>query len=468
MRVIIGCALGSKDGCSMSLSAIVLSVRRLPKPAFFALCGALGCSAGWVLGEPVLSAARPAGDAAGSDAGPQIMVFGPEFNRRLDREGAQSGEIQISLMWDNVNDLDLFCVEPDGNVISYRDKKSASGGQLDVDMNVIPPRSTEPVENIYWGRGAPRGKYRVGVDHYENHGGRDPSTYKVAVKHGDVVQEFGGALDHDERVLVYDFVHGEAVDPPVEAATLADAARSVAYVGVWASLLAVALGVALTVSQNVLMRRTALSGRQIKPMLFGGVAAGFAAGGLGQGLFTVVSGAAWLVAIGRCLGWVALGGVLGLGMSMLIPNLPRAKACGGGLAGGLVGGVAFSVSASLMPDVVARLAGSAILGASIGMMIAVAETYARRAWLVVHWGPHEQAVVNLGERPIHFGSAHDADVCLSADDGFLPMAAAYTLEKGVVEFEDVARSKKTTLRHGSTVSLGSLKVEVQVDQDRMP
>ena len=121
-----------------------------------------------------------------------------------------------------------------------------------------------------------------------------------------------------------------------------------------------------------------------------------------------------------------------------------------------------------MPDVVARLAGSAILGAAIGMMIAVAETYARRAWLVVHWGPNEQAVLNLGERPIHSGSAHDADVFLPADDGFLPMAAAINLENGAVEFEDVARSKKTTLRHGSTVSLGNLKVEVQVDQNRMP
>ena len=84
-----------------------------------------------------------------------------ELQARLDREGARSGDVQISLMWDNYNDLDLHVVCPSGERIHGGNKISECGGELDVDANVR-PETKKPVENIVWPDfKAPPGEYKV-------------------------------------------------------------------------------------------------------------------------------------------------------------------------------------------------------------------------------------------------------------------------------------------------------------------
>ena len=90
------------------------------------------------------------------------------LEKRLDREGAKRGSVQISLMWDNWNDLDLHVITPSGEHIYHDNRTSGCGGELDIDMN-FKPTSKTPVENIVWTKTPPPGVYRVGVRHYKIH-----------------------------------------------------------------------------------------------------------------------------------------------------------------------------------------------------------------------------------------------------------------------------------------------------------
>jgi len=131
---------------------------------------------------------------------PQTPQFSAEFRSRLQREGAQTGDVQFSLAWDNYNDLDLHVFCPSGERIYFGHRRSACGGELDVDMNVS-PTSTSPVENVFWPPGgAPAGTYRVLVHHYNNHGRpgcADPSRYRVATKLMGEVREYTGSVSTD-------------------------------------------------------------------------------------------------------------------------------------------------------------------------------------------------------------------------------------------------------------------------------
>lgn len=118
-----------------------------------------------------------------------------------------SGDVQILLRWDNENDLDLSCEDPNKELINYANKESSSHGCLDVDMNVQPPFSTAPIENIYWPEGkAPSGKYTVYLTLYAVHSDKSFSDYKVIVKYGDKTEEIEGvATEVGHPVEVFSF-----------------------------------------------------------------------------------------------------------------------------------------------------------------------------------------------------------------------------------------------------------------------
>ena len=142
-----------------------------------------------------------------------------ELEERLDREGAKTSEVQVSLMWDNYNDLDLHVLCPSGERIHGGNKTSECGGELDVDANVR-PETKKPVENIVWPDfKAPPGNYKVYVHHYKKHKKRrskDPTKFRVVVNSGGEVKHYEGELSAgDPILLVCEF----ELEPPEERGT---------------------------------------------------------------------------------------------------------------------------------------------------------------------------------------------------------------------------------------------------------
>jgi len=131
-----------------------------------------------------------------------------DFKDRLDREGGKTGEVQITLIWNNVNDLDLHVVCPSGERIYYQHNRSRCNGELDVDMNADGRNSNEPVENVFWPEGgAPTGEFQVFVHHFKNQGAPDPTKFEVAIKYDGDVKKFSGSLRQGQEKRVHVFHH---------------------------------------------------------------------------------------------------------------------------------------------------------------------------------------------------------------------------------------------------------------------
>jgi hypothetical protein len=145
----------------------------------------------------------------------------PDIQKRLEAAGGKSGQLQFTLIWNNRNDLDLHCADPNGEEIYFSHKKATkgSGGHLDVDRNVSGETNT-PVENIYFPTGAPLGRYAVSVNYYGNHGDPDPTEYEVSALVEDQRFGFKGKLsDKDAKKLIQEFdLPGIRVAVPSEVA----------------------------------------------------------------------------------------------------------------------------------------------------------------------------------------------------------------------------------------------------------
>ena len=147
---------------------------------------ALGSDA--LLGE--FAVRRAGGGGGGSGEG-----LGGEIGRRLAKAGAGSGAIQVSLAWNNFNDLDLHVIPPSGERIFFAHRRSRCGGHLDVDMNAGGASSREPVENVYWPRQqAPRGGFSVYVHHYARHDPVDETPFELHLLVDGKRQSFKGVV----------------------------------------------------------------------------------------------------------------------------------------------------------------------------------------------------------------------------------------------------------------------------------
>ncbi|ESU22623.1 hypothetical protein FEDK69T_18790 [Flavobacterium enshiense DK69] len=114
-----------------------------------------------------------------------------------------TGDVQIQLNWNNYNDLDLYCTDPKGETVWFKNKSIPSGGQLEIDMNVEYPDSKKPIENIYWPTGgAPNGTYNVYLQYYKKQEPNINETpYTIDVKYGGKSENYKGLIRKEDNAL---------------------------------------------------------------------------------------------------------------------------------------------------------------------------------------------------------------------------------------------------------------------------
>ena len=138
-----------------------------------------------------------------------------DLDQRLQREGGKTGAVQVSLAWDDYNDLDLHLFCPSGERIYFNNKKSDCGGELDVDMNVKPV-SNNAVENVVWPKNPPKGTYKVGVHFYKHHKKRrtkKTTKYRLRVSIFGKIQEYSGMIKYGAAIqMVTGFTIGSEED----------------------------------------------------------------------------------------------------------------------------------------------------------------------------------------------------------------------------------------------------------------
>ncbi|WP_029011517.1 hypothetical protein [Niveispirillum irakense] len=146
--------------------------------------------------EPALPPPEPSSPAPAPP--PPSQAQDAEFDRRMEEAGAKEGDLTITLIWDTTSDLDLYVICPDGTEIDFR-RKTACGGQLDVDANVRDP-VPNPVENVYFAGDAWQpGNYAVRVANAKRRGS-STDRFEVRVKKGEDVQIYQGTVN-DQQVV---------------------------------------------------------------------------------------------------------------------------------------------------------------------------------------------------------------------------------------------------------------------------
>ncbi|CAF1178055.1 unnamed protein product [Adineta steineri] len=145
------------------------------------------------------------------------------IRERMNEYSVGQGDVTITLVWFDSNDLDLHVICPCGTTLYFGNKECPTcAGYLDLDMNVCYHQgscydrkcsSTKPAENVFF-KPAKNGIYQVFVNYFDGPKGTagETSAYEVRIQtHGNNnIQTFAGTVEHDTEksyVKVGDYEH---------------------------------------------------------------------------------------------------------------------------------------------------------------------------------------------------------------------------------------------------------------------
>ena len=268
------------------------------------------------------------------------------------------------------------------------------------------------------------------------------------------------------------YIPGEISQAVLERADLRNSfSQLIVVTSIWTMINAVGYSLAMTIGQNIYLRRPWLNPRESAGAIAGGAAAGLVSGGLAQAFFsiavtlTAVSGldSTVLIEMARIAAWAMLGSLIGLGMSFFIPNLGRFYGLAGGALGGAVGAVGFILATALSGDMVGRLIGMTMVGGALGAAIGLVEEVSRSAWLKVSFGNvGESRIVSLGNEPVCIGS--DSRRCAVWAQGAPPVALRFSFANGQVTYHDIPTEHRMIVPPGFQHQVGRVTVTVCVDK----
>lgn len=453
----------------------------LPKPLLFLVIGALGALLGWGVGEffaasmpvpkatPLVEEVSPGvyrRNVGSSSVAAPSLLFDSAVQGRLAAAGASmKGDIMAALSWETKDDLDLHCIDPSGTRIYFQNRRSRTGGELDVDRNVLAPLVDDPVEHIYWPiDGAPEGQYVFFV-HFPTRNSRvERIPFRLDIQIGDHIVKKTGVLSvpgprEENGVTVFTFDYQRERNVPRKAG-VGGFLLGVASVGLTLGFLALGASFAISVTQARMLGSDTWLPRDFGKIILLSLCAGVVAGFVGQALLTVMSSQLGSSggALFKVVAWVVVGGTLGFAFSLIIPNLDRGKAILGGLIGGVLAGVALTV----LPGGAGRFLACLILGGAVGLSVAIVEAIAREGYLRVIWGPGEFTTVNLGSMPVTVGTGVESTVRIPKSSGFPATIATFTMRDGKAAMYHNMTGATHPLRDGNKLPLGTVTIEVKL------
>lgn len=304
-----------------------------------------------------------------------------EVARRLQQAGAKGGDVQVTLSWENENDIDLHVTDPGGTDINYGNRRSRLGGVLDVDANVSPPFTSKPIENVLFPPGAsPDGPYQVRVQHYRPNGLVGPTPYRLETRVRNVTRVFTGIVEPRQSVTPARFTLGpnsvqfDGEDPVSTSGPLFRWDGSIIRAYAVPLILLGLLGMLLPVLFTLALRRWRPDLRRTAvPWRVGGLG-GLAAGAAGETALLLLGSVGGL-ALGFPVGWAIAGGLIGLAASRGFERLPRKAAI---VVGAFVAALLATLAAQPRADALARISAVGFLGAALGFLIVIERPEKRR------------------------------------------------------------------------------------------
>jgi uncharacterized protein YfaP (DUF2135 family) len=128
-----------------------------------------------------------------------------------DQCGYESGDVQVTVGWNNGADIDLYVTDPSGATLFYNEqhKRSRIGGHLDHDARGDCRREQKNprIENAYWPAPARPGKYSVALHYFSPcaHGGTTEATLSVVVA-SELLGTYLYRIEPEQRIEALSFI----------------------------------------------------------------------------------------------------------------------------------------------------------------------------------------------------------------------------------------------------------------------